>query len=425
MDSTDAPPPFSVQNAAPSALTTAERRVVGLLALVQFVNVLDFMMVMPLGPDFSRELDIPTSNLGIIGGSYTAAASVSGLVSAFVLDRFPRKKALMTVVTGLALATIAGAFARGLGSLLAARVVAGAFGGPATALALAIVADSVPVQKRGRALGVVMGAFSIASIFGVPAGLELARLGSWRTPFVAVGLLTLATVFGARIFMSEPPAGARHAPFTVSKLLSHFRETDYVLSLALGACVMFASFVMVPNIATFVQKNLGFPREKIGLMYLCGGLASLLAMQLAGRATDRFGATNVGLLGSAAALVPLYFGFANHNPLFHPVVISVLFMGATSVRAIAFNTVTSRVPSPSERGSFMSLQSTIQHFASACGAFASSKLLSSNADGKLVGIEKVAAISMALTLLVPVLIAVLERRVDRRKLEAVGDTAQA
>jgi predicted MFS family arabinose efflux permease len=95
------------------------------------------------------------------------------------------------------------------------------------------------------------------------------------------------------------------------------------------------------------------------------------------------------------------------------------------VRAIAFNTVTSRVPSPSERGSFMSLQSTIQHFASACGAFASSKLLSSNADGKLVGIEKVAAISMALTLLVPVLIAVLERRVDGRKLVPVGGPAQA
>ena len=148
-----------------------------------------------------------------------------------------RRPRLLTLLA-LALATIAGAFARGLGSLLAARVVAGAFGGPATALALAIVADSVPVQKRGRALGVVMGAFSIASIFGVPAGLELARLGSWRTPFVAVGLLTLATVFGARIFMSEPPAGARHAPFTVSKLLSHFRETDYVLSLALGACAV-------------------------------------------------------------------------------------------------------------------------------------------------------------------------------------------
>jgi hypothetical protein len=42
------------------------------LARFTFVNVLDFMMVMPLGPDFAAALDIPTSHLGYIGGSYTA-----------------------------------------------------------------------------------------------------------------------------------------------------------------------------------------------------------------------------------------------------------------------------------------------------------------------------------------------------------------
>ena len=46
----------------------SQQRMVGLLAFVQFVNILDFMMVMPLGPDFSTELGIATSNLGIVGG---------------------------------------------------------------------------------------------------------------------------------------------------------------------------------------------------------------------------------------------------------------------------------------------------------------------------------------------------------------------
>lgn len=397
-----------------SALTPAERRIVGLLAMVQFVNVLDFMMVMPLGPDFSAALNIPLSKLGIIGGSYTAAASVSGLVAAFFIDRFARKQALMAVLAGLGVATLGGALATGLKSLVLARVMAGFFGGPATALALALVADSVPLERRGRALGVVMGAFSIASIAGVPAGLELARLGSWRTPFVAVGALTLVTVAATQVLMSDSDGATRRPGLTLARLSQQFRETNSTVSMLIGACVMFASFLVVPNLASYVQKNLGYPRERIGFMYLAGGITSLVAMQLAGRTIDRFGARWTNVAGSAIAVLALMVGIVRYIPGLPPPLFSALFMAGTSVRAIAFNTVTTRVPSADERGAFMSLQSTVQHLASAAGAFASSQLLSTDAESRLVGIEGVATASMALSSAVPLLVIWLERRLDER-----------
>lgn len=62
----------------------SERSVVALVGAVQFVNILDFMMVMPMGPDFARALGIDQSKLGYIGGSYTAAASVSGLLGSSI-----------------------------------------------------------------------------------------------------------------------------------------------------------------------------------------------------------------------------------------------------------------------------------------------------------------------------------------------------
>jgi predicted MFS family arabinose efflux permease len=131
---------------------------------------------MPLGPDFARSLGIDTSHIGLVGGSYTAAAAVTGVVGSMYLDRFDRRLALGVTMLGLVLGTVAGGFAVGLGSLLAARLIAGAFGGPATSLSLAVIADTVPPERRGKAIGAVMGAFSIASILGVPAGLELASL---------------------------------------------------------------------------------------------------------------------------------------------------------------------------------------------------------------------------------------------------------
>lgn len=387
----------------------SQQRMVGLLAFVQFVNILDFMMVMPLGPDFSTELGIATSNLGIVGGSYTAAAAVSGLISAFFLDRFPRKRALTVVFAGLGLATMAGALSTGLGSLLLARIVAGAFGGPASALALAIVADSVPVRERGRALGVVMGAFSVASILGVPVGLELARLGGWRAPFLGVGGLALLAVLGIHRFMREP-AKVPHPQLSSRKLLVQLLNRDTVTALALATCVMFSGFLVIPNIAAFVQKNLEFPRENLSQMYFFGGLASLVAIQIAGRVTDRLGSMLTTLIGTGVVVITLIFGFAHHAAAFTPVVIAVLFMTGTSIRAISFNTLISRVPPPNQRGAFMSLQSTVQHLGSASGAFISSQLLASDSIGRLIGIETVAVIAIIASLLVPILVRILERR---------------
>jgi predicted MFS family arabinose efflux permease len=127
--------------AAPS-----ERFIVLLVAAVQFVNVLDFMMVMPLGPDFARGLGIPTASLGLVSGSYAVAAALAGFLGASFLDRFDRRKALAVAITGLVAGTAAGALAQGLATMILARVVAGAFGGPATSLAL----STSPTSCRPR-----------------------------------------------------------------------------------------------------------------------------------------------------------------------------------------------------------------------------------------------------------------------------------
>ena len=172
-----------------------ERFVTGLICAVQFVNVLEFMMVMPLGPDFARDLAIPTSQLGMISGAYTAAAAVSGILSSFVVERFRRRTALGIGMLGLSVATAACGLAFDLWTLMITRILAGLFGGPAMSVALAIVADVIPPERRGRAMSLVMAAFSIASIFGVPAGLEMAHRAGWRACFFAVAAL-IAGVLG-------------------------------------------------------------------------------------------------------------------------------------------------------------------------------------------------------------------------------------
>jgi hypothetical protein len=77
------------------AVPASERLIiVFLVGAIQFVNIVDFMMVMPLGPDYANALGISTAHLGLIAGSYTAAAAVAGIIAARFLDRFDRRSAL-------------------------------------------------------------------------------------------------------------------------------------------------------------------------------------------------------------------------------------------------------------------------------------------------------------------------------------------
>ena len=68
-------------------LTKDERAIVHLVSAIQFINILDFIMVMPMGPDFALALGIPTNLIGYVGGAYTAAAFVSGFIGSLYLDR--------------------------------------------------------------------------------------------------------------------------------------------------------------------------------------------------------------------------------------------------------------------------------------------------------------------------------------------------
>ena len=404
-------------NAPVARAAISERKLVFLLAAVQFVNILDFMIVLPLGPDFATALGIPTARLGIIGGSYTAAAAIAGLAAAPFLDRFDRRRALALAMLGLVTATAAAGFADSFTGLVAARALAGAFGGPASSLALAILTDAVPPERRGRAMGAVMGAFSAASVLGVPAGLWLARVGGWRAPFFAVAVMGLLVVLGALALMPSMtghltgrPAGEPGLRPALRPLSSFLGDPRVRLSYLATATAMMGAFAVIPHLATFFQYNLHYPRARIELLYLVGGVVSFFAMRAGGGLVDRRGPLPAVLFGSLLLIALFSAGFLPAHPVVPVVVLFVGFMLANSVRMVGLNTLTSQIPQPSERGRFMSGQSAVQHLGSAVGAGLSAALLRERADHSLGGMPALASFSMLLAALLPVLVLAILRR---------------
>ena len=385
-----------------------EKVLLALLATVQFTNILDFVIMMPLGPQLMPALHIGPRQFGLVISAYTFSAGVTGLAAAFFLDRFNRRAALLALYLGFGLGTMACALAPTHEWLVAARVFTGAFGGVLGSLVLAIIGDAVPESRRGQAIGLVMGAFSVASVVGVPLGLYLASRFSWHVPFMLLGGLSLAV--WPLIYFVMPNmrghVGPQAVPFgeRAAAVFGLFRRPSVRFALLLTALLVLGQFTVISFLSPSLVGNVGFSNAQLSYVYLVGGAVTLFTSPLAGRLSDRYGRVPVFSLATLAT-VPVLLLVTQLGPAPLPLVLTltaVMFavMGGRFVPATAL--ATSVVP-PQQRGSFMSLNTSVQQLAAGAGAYLAGLIVVKTVGGALLHYEwvgYVAAAANALSLLV-------------------------
>jgi len=396
-----------------------ETTVIVLVALIYFINIVDFMMVMPLGPDLAHALSIDPAHLGVITGCYSVAIALVALAGARFFDRFDRRSLLLVSLTGLGLCTMAAALASDLEGLLLARVGAGIFAAPMTTAAMAIIADQVPEQRRGRAIGLVSIGFTAAAVAGVPIGLELARWFEWHTPFIVVGVLSLlicAITAWKLPTMRAHIEAAGQQPFRIKSAVS---QPAMLVAWVIAALSMFSSFLLIPHFSSIFQFNYDYPREGISTLYMVGGLIALVGTNLAGRCSDRFGAPLVSAVTSVLFVSGVVALFVLELPA--PIMlVFISFMVGNTSRNVAVQTLASRVPAANQRAGFNSLASATRHMASGLAAVISTAILVTQPDGRLDHVLGLSVLSITSALLVPPLMYWLARLMSRRETKGVS-----
>jgi predicted MFS family arabinose efflux permease len=252
-------------------------------------------------------------------------------------------------------------------------------------------------------MGAVMGAFSVASVVGVPAGLYLAQFAGWRAPFFVVGGCGLA-ITASVIWLLPPIAGHLNAGSHRAPMRDLLVRRETWLGLAMTALLTLSAFLLIPNLSAFIQFNMGWPRNDLGLLYMVGGAMSFVALRIFGRITDHFGAVPLSLAGSLAFTLCTALWLIVTPP---PVSVLVLFpamMISMSARNVANQTLLSRVPLLAHRAAFQSLNSATQHFASALAAILGASLLTSLPSGALVGVDNLAWIALSFAAVLPLVV---------------------
>lgn len=379
------------------------------LTAVQFCHILDFVILMPLAPMLMRSLHVSPSEFGLLVSAYTFSAAASGLVAAAYMDRFDRKRMLLFLLAGFGLGTLLCGMVESYWLLMAARVATGAFGGVLAGVVFAIVGDQIRPERRGTAMGVIMGAFSAASVLGLPFGLWLAERFAWEMPFLMLAAITgVVFVIG---LLALPPMGAhlvhRGGEGRVFRELWQVaREPIHLRAFVLTTAIMFSAFSVVPFLAPYLTTNAGMPESRLDTMYLFGGLATLVTGPLLwGPLADRFGHARVFALTAMLSIVPIA-AVTNlpRSPL--PVILAVTtaMMVMASGRMISATALITGVVDPRRRGSFMSLNSSVQQGAAGAASFLAGLLIGGGQGRPLTGYSTVGAGAIAASLVSLVLL---------------------
>ena len=363
-----------------------ERWLLLTLAGIQFTHILDFMIMMPLGPQFTALFGISNAQFGLLVSAYTLSAGFSGLMAATYIDRFGRKQLLLSMYSLFGLATLACAFAPDYVWLMVARVAAGLFGGVLSALSQTIVADVIPFERRGRAMSVVMTSFSVSTVAGVPLGLFLAAHFNWHAPFVGIAALVGLLALGAWQTLPRLDAHLYH-PERVSVwrgIGQVLAEPNHLKAFAVSGLMMFAAFSVIPYITIYLQSIAGMQAAEVPWIYLCGGLATLLSARYFGRLTDRVGKVRMFQRLALAVTVPLMATTLSQGlPLWGLLAISTLFFTVMSGRMIPGMAMISSAVEPRLRGTFMTLNSAVQSASMGLAALVAGLIIGRDAQGQL------------------------------------------
>lgn len=350
--------------------------IIALIAILHFTIILDFIIISPLGDVLMKTLDMTTAEFGITVSAYAFSAGASGILAAGFADKFDRKKLLIFFYTGFLAGTVFCALATNYGTLLAARIVTGLFGGVIGSVSLAIITDLFVIQQRGRVMGYVQMAFATSQILGIPLGLYCANHWGWHSSFLmiaAMGLLILIAIIvkmkpvDKHLALQSDKSPFLHLWHTIS-------NSRYQIGFTAIALLSVGGFMLQPFSSAFLVNNIGITQEELPLVFFFTGLSVLFIMPVIGKLSDRVSKFRLFSAGSFITIVTvLIYTNLGPTPLWEIIIINmIMFMGVMS-RMVPSTTLNTAVPGMQDRGAYMAITSSLQQIsggiAAVCAGF--------------------------------------------------------
>lgn len=362
------------------------------VSFIQFVHALEFMALTPLFVWMAMDFTVPTTYAGYAASAYMGAAALSGILAARWMHRATLKPLLLLALILLAVLTALGAVSSEFGLFIVLRFGAGLLGGFLMSAALTLLLNGMNAEQRTDAIAIVVSAFALVSIIGMPATLFIAVELGWRIALmVLAGLCLFAAAIAYRYLPSSPPLAARASQLAMGKEAWRW--------LSLPAIAQAGSLLLIPVLIPILALRYGTQLQQMPAIFMLGGVAALVASRLSVTGIKKWGETLVSDLGTLILLLSLAMLALGWGTAYG---FMTLFMIGSYTRLVCASTCSASYPTQAQRGRFMALQTTSNHIGSFI-ALAVPSLLLGTLDMSLSTLNVLLLLTALVALALPVL----------------------
>ena len=256
------------------------------LVLGAFAIGAETFMVSGVLPQIAADLGVTAAAAGSLVTIFAIAYAFGSPLIAAATAGVERKRLLIVAISAFALANLVAAFAPNFLSLAAARALLALSAGSFMPAAVAFATALFSAERRGRAIAMIYGGMTAATVIGVPAGTYLASFAGWRAPFFGVAILAALAAIGVAD-RPAAPAMACAPPVTANGSRSRGGRTVLQM-LTLTALALVGPFAINTFLGVLAELALGIGGDRLALVLAFFGVVSFAGSQFGGYAADRW-----------------------------------------------------------------------------------------------------------------------------------------
>jgi predicted MFS family arabinose efflux permease len=372
------------------------------LALGTFAIGTDNFIVAGVLPLMADDLRVPLAVAGTQVAVFSIVYAVGTPILATVASGVERRRLLLASMGVFIASNLMAAVAPSFGALLVARAVAAAGAAVVSPVAIAIAAELTDPAQRGEAISIVTGGLTVSLVLGVPVGALIGDVAGWRSAFVFVALLAIASVIVTAFTL--PTLHSRPQPGLRERLLPA-RRPDVAAALLQSFVIIGSSFIVFTYLGSIVSALRPDGRDLAAPFLLAFGIAAVAGNLLGGRLADSRGGLRtvrvaVPVLASALAALSLIPRLGSGTAAVAAAAVSVTVWGLASWAFTPAQFTRLGSMCPAEMAMVFGLNTSVIYLGSATGSLVGGAVvarLSTSALGAVAAIGEVIGMALLLT----------------------------
>ncbi|WP_347942294.1 MFS transporter [Peribacillus simplex] len=267
-----------------------------MLTLISFVVGTSQFVIVGTLDQVAASVDVSVATAGQL---ITVFALGNAIGTPFVMvatSKKDQRKQLLLALAIILLGVIGVIALPGFGLLMASRVLLGIGTGGFVVTAYSIAAKLAAPGRQGGAMANVAMGYSSSLVFGVPLGRMIASSYDWKVIFWGIGLCSLLAIFAVARTI---PVMESEAAVSLGKSLALLKNARVAFTLGVTFFVFISYSMLNTYITPFLTAVIPTMKEKLSIILLAMGIASLIGSKVSGLLADRIGIVRT-LVGSMA-----------------------------------------------------------------------------------------------------------------------------